>query len=86
MVVGTKFNFPEGFFGANLGSTENLIFQKDLEGANVVVATKFNFPEGFFGANVGSRENSIFLKDFDIWENCSLNSAVLGEICENSWN
>ena len=48
MVVATKFNFPEDFFGANVRSTENLIFQKDLEGANVVVATKFNFPEGFF--------------------------------------
>ena len=52
MVVATKFNFPEEFFGANVGSTENLIFQRDLEGANVVVATKFNFPEGFFGANL----------------------------------
>ena len=48
MVVATKFNFPEGFFGANVGSIENIIFQKDLEGANAVVASKFNFPEGFF--------------------------------------
>ena len=52
----------------------------------MVVTTKFNFPEGFFGANVGSRENSIFLKDLDNSENCYLNSAVLGEICENMWN
>ena len=32
VVVATNFNFPEGFFGANVGSTENLIFQEDLEG------------------------------------------------------
>ena len=44
--------FPDGCFGASVGSTERLIFQKDLDGANVMVATKFNFPEGFFGANL----------------------------------
>ena len=43
--------FQKDFSELTWGSTEHLIFEKDLEGANVVVGTKFNFPEGFFGAN-----------------------------------
>ena len=52
MVVATKFNFTEGFFGANVGSTENQFSRRIWRGADVVVAAKFNFLEGFFGANL----------------------------------
>ena len=49
MVVATKFKFREGFFGANVGSTENQFSRSIGRAADVVVASKFNFLEGFFG-------------------------------------